>query len=92
MRVDTWLRRGAQVSPFYDSLLAKLIVWGNDRETALHRSRRALAEFAVDGVPTTTCLFQRLLDQPWVAAGQFDTNTLEAWLENNPVDEEDGRA
>src|SRR4029077_18717914 len=51
-RVDTHLYPGYEVPPYYDSLLAKLIVWGEDREMALARSRRALAEFQVDGVKT----------------------------------------
>jgi acetyl-CoA carboxylase, biotin carboxylase subunit len=80
VRTDTWLTAGGQVPPFYDSLLAKVIVWAEDRPTALARSRRALAELVVEGVPTTTGLLVELLDQPWFAAGHFDTGTLERWL------------
>jgi acetyl-CoA carboxylase, biotin carboxylase subunit len=80
VRCDTWIEPGMRVPPFYDSLLAKVIVWGEDRETALRRSRRALAEFAVDGVPTTAGLFRELLDEPWFTAGKFHTGTLEQWL------------
>ncbi|TQM37559.1 acetyl-CoA carboxylase biotin carboxylase subunit [Pseudonocardia cypriaca] len=80
VRVDTWLEPDVTVPPFYDSLLAKVVVWGEDRETAIRRSRRALAEFAVEGVPTTAGLHTEILDQPWFAAGEFHTGTLEQWL------------
>ncbi|MQA16683.1 MAG: acetyl-CoA carboxylase biotin carboxylase subunit [Pseudonocardiaceae bacterium] len=80
VRVDTWLEPGGTVSPFYDSLLAKVVVWGEDRETAIRRSRRAIAEFAVEGVPTTAGLFAEILDEPWFGAGEFHTGTLEQWL------------
>jgi len=79
VRVDTWLEPDVTVPPFYDSLLAKVVVWGEDRETAVRRSRRALAEFAVEGVPTTAGLFTEILGQPWFAAGEFHTGTLEQW-------------
>jgi acetyl-CoA carboxylase biotin carboxylase subunit len=81
VRVDTWLEPDATVPPFYDSLLAKVVVWGEDRESAIRRSRRALAEFAVEGVATTVGLHTQILDQEWFAAGEFHTGTLEQWLE-----------
>ncbi|WP_214368416.1 acetyl-CoA carboxylase biotin carboxylase subunit [Pseudonocardia sp. H11422] len=81
VRVDTWLDPGCQISPFYDSLLAKVIVWGEDRPSALRRARRALGEFAVEGVPTTAGLLTTVLDEPWFEAGDFHTGTLEHWLE-----------
>jgi acetyl-CoA carboxylase biotin carboxylase subunit len=80
VRVDTWLEPDVTVPPFYDSLLAKVVVWGEDRESAIRRSRRALAEFAVEGVPTTAGLHTEILDQEWFAAGEFHTGTLEQWL------------
>jgi acetyl-CoA carboxylase biotin carboxylase subunit len=80
VRCDTWAEPDGKVPPFYDSLLAKVIVWGADREEALRRSRRALAEFSVAGVPTTAGLFTELLDEEWFAAGDFHTATLEQWL------------
>jgi acetyl-CoA carboxylase, biotin carboxylase subunit len=80
VRVDTWLEPGSTVPPFYDSLLAKVIVWGEDRETAIRRGRRALAEFTVDGVPTTAALGAEILAQDWFAAGEFHTGSLEQWL------------
>ena len=80
VRVDGWLAAGGEVPPFYDSLLAKIIVWGDDRETALARARRALAELEVDGISTTAPLLTDLLRADWFAAGDFHTATLEAWL------------
>ena len=80
VRVDTWLEPDVTVPPFYDSLLAKVVVWGEDRESAIRRSRRALAEFAVEGVPTTAGLAAEILEEPWFADGQFHTGTLEQWL------------
>ncbi|GAA3250993.1 acetyl-CoA carboxylase biotin carboxylase subunit [Pseudonocardia petroleophila] len=80
VRTDTWLGPDSRVSPFYDSLVAKVIVWGDDRATALARSRRALGELVVSGVPTTTGLLLELLDQPWFAESRFNTGTLEEWL------------
>ncbi|GAA2547651.1 acetyl-CoA carboxylase biotin carboxylase subunit [Pseudonocardia hydrocarbonoxydans] len=80
VRSDTWLESDSAVSPYYDSLLAKVIVWGADRDEAIRRSRRALAELEVEGVPTTTSMHRALLDEPWFAAGEFHTGTLEEWL------------
>ena len=81
VRMDTWMETGGEVPPFYDSLLGKLIVWGDDRVTALARARRALAELDVAGVRTTAPLLGRLLDEGWFQEGDFHTATLEAWLE-----------
>ncbi|WP_030263569.1 acetyl-CoA carboxylase biotin carboxylase subunit [Streptomyces violens] len=81
VRTDTWLAPGSAVSPFYDSLVAKVIVWGDDRPSALRRARRALGEFVVEGVPTTTGLLTEIIDEPWFASGEFDTGTLEDWLQ-----------
>jgi acetyl-CoA carboxylase biotin carboxylase subunit len=80
VRVDTWLEPGVEVPPFYDSLLAKLIVWAPDRPTCLARAKRALREVSVDGVMTTAPMLAELLDEDWFAAGDFHTTTLEAWL------------
>ncbi|GEL17357.1 acetyl-CoA carboxylase biotin carboxylase subunit [Pseudonocardia asaccharolytica] len=80
VRVDTWLEPDSAVPPFYDSLLAKLVVWGEDRHSAIRRSRRALGELTVEGVPTTAGLFADLLEEPWFGTGTFHTGTLEQWL------------
>jgi acetyl-CoA carboxylase biotin carboxylase subunit len=80
VRVDTWLEPGVVVPPFYDSLLAKLIVWGATRDECVARARRALREVDVEGVKTTAPLLARLLAEDWFARGDFHTTTLEEWL------------
>jgi acetyl-CoA carboxylase, biotin carboxylase subunit len=80
VRVDTALMAGDVVPPFYDSLVAKLSVWAPTRAEALARGRRALAEYRVDGLPTTIGLHRRLLDEPAVVDGTYDITTLESWL------------
>ncbi|CAA9263745.1 MAG: Biotin carboxylase of acetyl-CoA carboxylase [uncultured Actinomycetospora sp.] len=80
VRVDTALMAGDVVPPFYDSLVAKLAVWAPTREQALARGRRALAEYRVEGLPTTIGLHRRLLDHPAVVDGTYDITTLETWL------------
>jgi acetyl-CoA carboxylase biotin carboxylase subunit len=80
VRVDGWLTAGGEVPPFYDSLLAKVVIWGDDRASALARARRAMAELEVDGIRTTAPLLTDLLRAEWFADGDFHTATLEAWL------------
>jgi acetyl-CoA carboxylase biotin carboxylase subunit len=77
VRVDTAAYAGWRVPPFYDSLVAKLIVWGRDRDEAMARGRRALTELRVDGIKTTAPFHLELLDDPDVRAGRYDV----AWLE-----------
>jgi acetyl-CoA carboxylase, biotin carboxylase subunit len=74
VRVDTHLYSGYTVPPFYDSLLAKLIVWGRDRDEAIARGRRALDEFIITGVPTTIPFHQGVLDNEFFRRGEVDTN------------------
>jgi acetyl-CoA carboxylase biotin carboxylase subunit len=80
VRCDTHCFPGCSVPPYYDSLLAKLIVRGRDRDETLRRARRALAEFRIEGVPTTRDLHRRLLDQPELVAGTYTTDYLPAAL------------
>ncbi|MBW3097822.1 acetyl-CoA carboxylase biotin carboxylase subunit, partial [Pseudohoeflea sp. DP4N28-3] len=72
-----------QIPPFYDSLLGKLIVWGEDRDKALSRLGRALGELRIDGLPTTAPLFAALLSSQDVRANAVHTRWLEPWLEAN---------
>jgi acetyl-CoA carboxylase biotin carboxylase subunit len=77
VRVDTLLLPGCLVTPYYDSLLAKLIVWAGDRESAIARMERALGELTIEGLKTTTAFHRRLLRDPAVRAGAVDTGYLE---------------
>ncbi|MCY1228394.1 Biotin carboxylase [compost metagenome] len=81
VRFDTMLYEGYTIPPFYDSLLGKLIVWGEDRTACLARLSRALADLKIEGVPTTIALHQALAADANVAAGAFHTRFLETWLE-----------
>jgi acetyl-CoA carboxylase, biotin carboxylase subunit len=76
-RIDTHVEPGAAVPPFYDSLLAKLIVWDADRPSALSRASRALRELELTGVPTTRELALELLNTPEFARGEYSTRFLE---------------
>ena len=80
VRVDTACYSDAVVPPYYDSLIAKLVVHGHDRTEAIARMLRALDEFVVEGVKTTIPLQKRILQDPDFAAGQFDTHFLEKLL------------
>jgi acetyl-CoA carboxylase biotin carboxylase subunit len=79
-RFDTLLYAGYAISPFYDSLLGKLIVWDTSREMALRRLGRALGELKIEGVITTAALHRYLVEAPEVRAGVFHTRWLEQWL------------
>lgn len=77
VRVDSHLYPGYEVPPYYDSLLAKLIVWGTTREEAIRRARRALDEFVIEGLPTTIPFLRRLLDHPGFIQGQTYTRFIQ---------------
>jgi acetyl-CoA carboxylase biotin carboxylase subunit len=81
VRVDSGLYDGYSVPPYYDSLVAKLIVWGEDRPAALRRLARALDEMIIDGIKTTLPLYVALLDDPDFRAGDYTIKWLESWLE-----------
>jgi acetyl-CoA carboxylase biotin carboxylase subunit len=83
VRFDTLLYPGYAIPPFYDSLIGKLIVWGEDRAHAIARLKRALGELEIGGLKTTKPLHQALADDPSVGAGQFHTGWLEPWLESH---------
>jgi acetyl-CoA carboxylase biotin carboxylase subunit len=85
VRVDSGLYAGYRVPPYYDSMIAKLIVWGHSRDGALRRLRRALEEFVVDGVTTTIPLHQALLDDPEFQTGDYTIKWLEEWLAREEV-------
>jgi len=83
VRFDTLLYPGYAIPPFYDSLLGKLIVWGEDRGHAIDRLRRALRELEISGVKTTAPLYAELADDSDVRVGAVHTRWLERWLELN---------
>ena len=77
VRVDTHLYAGYEVPPFYDSLLAKLIVWGEDRPQAIARSRRALAEFRVEGIKTNLPFHRGIIENAAFLDAEVSTNLLD---------------
>jgi acetyl-CoA carboxylase, biotin carboxylase subunit len=79
VRVDSMVYSGYTVPSFYDSMIAKLIVHGRDRDEALARMRRALHEMKVDGIRTNIPFHQKLMDHPDFAAGNVSTRFLENW-------------
>jgi len=78
VRVDTFVESGSMVPPFYDSMIAKLIVWDTTRDAAIARAERALRETAIEGVPTTRDLALSVLGSEPFRAGDYSTSTLEA--------------
>ena len=77
VRVESCLYSGYSVPPYYDSLIAKLIVHGDDREHCLARLKRALEEFVVEPIPTTLTLHQQLVDAPAIKDGSYNIRWLE---------------
>ncbi len=77
VRVDTHLYPGYEIPQYYDSMVAKLIVWGESRDIAISRMRRALSEFEIDGVPTTAKFHEAVLRHPSFLAGEFNTGFIE---------------
>jgi acetyl-CoA carboxylase biotin carboxylase subunit len=80
VRVDTHLREGDAISPFYDSMVAKVIVHAADRPAAIARMDAALAAMVVEGVPTTIALQRRILADPRFRSGAYDTSFLDGWV------------
>jgi acetyl-CoA carboxylase biotin carboxylase subunit len=80
IRMDSALYDGYTIPPYYDSLIAKLIVHGRDRPEALARLKRALGELIVDGVDSTVPLFHALLEEPDILSGDYTIHWLENWL------------
>jgi len=83
VRIDSAVYQGYVIPPYYDSLIGKLIVHGRTRAECLQRLRRAIDEFVVDGVKTTLPLFQRLIREPDIIAGNYDIHWLEKFLAAN---------
>jgi acetyl-CoA carboxylase biotin carboxylase subunit len=76
VRVDTALRSGSEIPPYYDSLIAKLVVWDETRDTAIARAERALRELTIEGIPTTRDLALDVLGSQAFRSGDYSTSTL----------------
>jgi len=83
VRLDSAIYAGYSIPPYYDSLIGKLIVHGRDRPECIARMRRCLSEMVVGGIETTIPLFQDLLVQPDVLAGDYNIHWLEQWIKAN---------
>jgi acetyl/propionyl-CoA carboxylase alpha subunit len=87
VRVDSGIYDGFEVSLFYDSLIGKLITWGDTRGEAVQRMRRALQEYHIVGIKTTIPFYQRLLDSFLFMSGRLDTDFMEkAYIPGEKVD------
>ncbi|HNM47181.1 MAG TPA: 3-methylcrotonyl-CoA carboxylase, partial [Candidatus Sumerlaeota bacterium] len=79
LRVEDALESGCEIPPFYDSMIAKLIVHADTREAAIARMKRALREFVVDGVKSTIPFHLEVMDNELFKKGTFGTDFLEVW-------------
>jgi len=77
VRIDSGVREGDAISPFYDPMIAKLIVWGKDRETALIRMSQALSEYRIVGLSNNTGFLKRLIESKPFATADLDTGLIE---------------
>ncbi|WP_088833511.1 acetyl-CoA carboxylase biotin carboxylase subunit [Paenibacillus tyrfis] len=84
VRVDSAAYPGYTIPPHYDSMIAKLIVWGEDRNDAIQRMKRALAEFTIEGIHSTIPFHLKLLEHKKFLAGDFDIKFLEEHDVNDP--------
>ena len=81
IRNDSGVFAGFEVTPHYDSLIAKLVVAGDDRPHVLHRARRAVQEYQIDGIATTLPFFERMLADERYIAGEMDTTFVDRhWM------------
>ena len=87
VRVDTGVYPGFEISPYYDSLISKLIVWGETRAEAILRMRRSLEEYKIVGVRTNIPFHQNLMDSHRFMGGQFDTRFVEERFSMNAAEE-----
>jgi len=86
VRVDSGLYAGYRIPPYYDSMVAKLIVYGRTREGCIMRLRRALQEMVIAGVKTSIPLHQALLHEPDILSGGYSIKWLENWLATRDAD------
>ncbi len=83
VRIDSALYSGYKVPPNYDSLIAKLIVYGNNREEAILKLKIALKEYVIDGINTTLSLHEKIISENEFITGNYDIRWLEKFLKNN---------
>lgn len=83
VRVETYIKEGSRISPYYDSMVAKLIVWGNDREECIARGKRALDEFHIEGIKTTIPFHQKVLEMDAFIEGRVYTDFIETEMGDN---------
>ncbi|MED5437395.1 MAG: acetyl-CoA carboxylase biotin carboxylase subunit [Pseudomonadota bacterium] len=79
VRIDSNCYSGLEISPYYDSLIAKLIIHDKNREACIKRLKRALSEFVIDGIKTTIPFFQEIIDQEEFLNGDYNINWLEEY-------------
>ena len=84
IRLDTYAHAGCTVSPFYDSLVAKVVAHGRDRNEAIARLRRTLDMTVIEGIKTNIPLHQAILTDPGFVAAEFDTTFMERFQANRP--------
>ena len=82
VRMDSALYNGYSIPPYYDSLIGKLIVHGENRKEAIARLRRAFGELIIDGIDTTVPLFEELLNEDDILNGDYNIHWLEKWLDS----------
>ncbi|MEN9206751.1 MAG: acetyl-CoA carboxylase biotin carboxylase subunit [Gloeomargarita sp. GMQP_bins_120] len=82
VRVDSHVYPDYEIPPYYDSLIAKVIVWGENRDHAIARMKRALQECAITGVKTTLEFHQHLLDHPAFVRAEIDTHFVDRWMQS----------
>jgi acetyl-CoA carboxylase biotin carboxylase subunit len=80
VRVDSTGCEGYCISPYYDSMIGKLIVWGANRQEAIQRLERALKEFEIEGVPTTIPFHLKVITNPSYIKGEVYTDFIERWM------------
>ncbi|MEM6500868.1 MAG: acetyl-CoA carboxylase biotin carboxylase subunit [Cyanobacteria bacterium P01_C01_bin.89] len=83
VRMDSHVYTDYEISPYYDSLIGKLIAWAPTRDLAIRRMQRALNEFAITGVPTTISFHQKIMESPEFLEGEVYTNFIEEWMKKN---------
>ena len=79
--MDTHIFNPYVISPFYDSLIGKLIVWAKDRDMAIKRMQRALAEFQIEGIKSTIPFHQQVFQDADFIHGDIDTHFLAKWAD-----------